>query len=134
MSEKSKVAAGDLSVGYEFPEVSYRLEPLTVALYLKAAGSDGGLYHDGKLVPPTAIAAYAMATLADNMELPSGTIHTHQELEFKKAVPVGGTITCRAKVSRNQARGKFHFLSIDLDVLDLSKRSVMVGKSGFILP
>lgn len=134
MSEKSKVAAGDLAVGYEFPEARYELEPLTVALYLKAVGESGGLYQDGKLVPPTAIAAYAMATLADNMELPSGTIHTHQELDFKKTVPVGETITCRARVSRNQARGKFHFLNIDIDVLDSGQRSVMVGKTGFVLP
>ncbi|MFH0941807.1 MAG: MaoC family dehydratase [Chloroflexota bacterium] len=134
MFEKRKVAAGELAVGYEFPTASYRLEPETVALYLKAVGAGGGLYRDGKLVPPTAIAAYAMATLADNMALPEGTIHTHQALEFKKTVPVGETITCCARVSRNQARGKFHFLNIDLDVLDSGQHPVLAGKTAFILP
>lgn len=133
MSEKPKLAAGELTVGYEFPAASYCLELETVALYLRAVGA-GGLYRDGKLVPPTAIAAYAMATMADNMALPEGTIHTHQELEFKKAVFVGETITCKARVSRNQARGKFHFLNIDLDVTDSGQHAVLAGKAGFILP
>lgn len=134
MSDRQKVAAGNLVVGYEFPTASYRLEPEVIATYLKAVGAGGGLYQDGKLVPPTALAAYAMATLADGMTLPSGTIHTHQELEFKAAVPVGETITCYARVSRNQARGRFHFLSVNLDVLDAKRRSVMTGKTSFILP
>ena len=133
MSDKQKVAAGQLVVGYQFPAASYRLEPETIATYLKAIGASGSRYDD-KLVPPTAIAAYALAALSDNMSLPSGTIHTHQELEFKSAVPVGETITCYARVSRNQERGKFHFLSIDLDVLDQKQRSVLAGKTSFVLP
>lgn len=133
MPEKTKTAAGELAVGYEFPPATYRLDPETVALYLKAV-SGGQLFRDGKQVPPTAIAAYAMASLADNMAIAEGTIHTQQELEFKKAVPVGETITCYARVSRNLARGKFHFLNIDLDVRDSHNCLVMAGKTGFILP
>lgn len=134
MPEKPKIAAGDLLVGYEFPPASYHLNPETVALYLKAVGGGGRLFQDDKLVPPTAIAAYVLASLAQNMTLAEGTIHTQQELEFKKAVVVGETITCRAKVSRNLARGKFHFLNIDLAVRDSRGQPVMAGKTGFILP
>ena len=134
MPEKPKIAAGKLAVGYEFPPSIYRLEQETVGLYIKAVGSGGQLFRDGKLVPPMAIAAYAMTSLAQNMVLAEGTIHTQQELEFKKAVLVGETVTCRAKVSRNLARGKFHFLNIDLDVRDSHGRPVMAGKTGFILP
>ncbi|RJQ40012.1 MAG: hypothetical protein C4555_02180 [Dehalococcoidia bacterium] len=133
MSEETKIAAGELVVGYEFPPASYCLDPETVALYLKATGG-GDFYREGKLVPPTAIAAYAMAGMAENMALAEGTIHTQQELEFKRVVTVGETVTCRAKVSRNLARGKFHFLNIELDVRDSQTRPVMAGKTGFILP
>lgn len=133
MSERPKVAAGDLAAGYEFPSLNYRLTPEKVALYLEAVGG-GKLFADGGLVPPTAIAAYALASLAASMVVPEGTIHTQQALEFKRAVSVGETITCRAKVSRNQVRGKFHFLNIDLDVRDAQEHPVMAGKTGFILP
>jgi acyl dehydratase len=133
MAEKPKVAAGELTVGYEFPPATYSLDAERVALYIKVVGG-GRLFRDGKLVPPTAIAAYAMASLADSMTLAEGTIHTQQELEFKKAVAVGEKVTCLAKVSRNMARGKFHFLNIDLDVRDSHQQPVMTGKAGFILP
>ena len=132
MSDEQKVPAGELAVGYEFPPVSYHLEPEVVAAYVTAVGAGDSL--NGGLVPPTALAAYAMAILLENMDMPSGTIHTHQQLEFKSAVVVGEIITCHAQVSRNQSRGKFHFLNIDLDVLDKTQRSVLAGKANFILP
>ena len=133
MPDKQKIPAGRLAEGYEFPAVSYRLEPEVVAAYLKAVGA-GGSFYDDKLVPPTAIAANVLAVLSDNMSLPSGTIHTRQEMEFKGAVTVGETITCYARVSRNQERGKFHFLNIDIDVHDQKQRPVLTGKTSFILP
>jgi hypothetical protein len=134
MTEKPKISAGELAVGYEFPPASYSLDSETVALYLKAVGGGGRLFRYGKLVPPTAIAAYAMASLAARMTLAEGTIHTQQELEFKRAVGVSETVICHAKVSRNLARGKFHFLNIDLDVRDSRQQPVLAGKIGFILP
>ena len=134
MAEKPMIAVGELAVGYEFPSASYNLNSEKVALYLKAVGGGGRLFRDGNLVPPTAIAAYAMAGLGASMALVEGTIHTHQEMEFKKAVSVGEKVTCRARVSRNLARGKFHFLNIDLDVRDSRQQVVLAGQAGFILP
>jgi len=132
MLDRQKLVAGELEVGYEFPTVSYQLEPDLVATYIEAVGAGGSLSEG--LVPPTALATYAMAILLENMSMPSGTIHTNQELEFKGAVSVGEIITCNARVSRNQERGKFHFLNIDIDVLDKKRRSVLAGKASFILP
>lgn len=134
MSNKQKMEYRQLETGFEFPLSQYRLEPSTVAAYLRAVEETSALYHEPGLVPPTAIAAYAMAALAESIVLPPGTIHVSQELEFLNPVKVNDTITTHATVSRKQSRGKFHFLNVDLNVLNQQQEAVLLGRTSFILP
>jgi len=92
------------------------------------------LYQDTKLVPPMAIAAYAMAALSQDISLPPGVIHVSQELEFISTVSVNDSLTSYAKVGRKQSRGKLHLLAISLDVLNQNQEAVLTGKTTFILP
>ncbi|MFH1775821.1 MAG: MaoC family dehydratase N-terminal domain-containing protein [Chloroflexota bacterium] len=133
MPEQPKVEFSQLEPGYEFPPASYRLEPAAVATYLKAV-EDSNRYGDGGLVPPTAIAAYAMAALGEAISLPPGTIHISQELDFINATNIGDTITSYAKVSRKQERGRLHLLTVTLDVRNQGGQPVLAGRTGFILP
>lgn len=134
MSKRQKVEYPQLQPGYEFPSASYELDSSVVATYLKAVEETSQLYHNTELVPPTAVAAYAMATLSESISLPPGSIHVYQELEFIDTVGMRDTITCHAKVGQKQNRGRLHLLTIDLDVFNQNQKKVLAGKTGFVLP
>ena len=134
MSKRPKVEYRQLEAGYEFPAASYELDSSAVAAYRKAVEETSQLYQDTELVPPMAIAAYAMAALSEGISLPAGSIHVYQELEFLDTVSVRDTITCHSKVSRKQSRGGLHLMTVDLDVFNHDQRKVLGGKVGFVLP
>ena len=134
MTKQPKLDYRQMEVGYEFPPTSYKLDVSMVSTYLKAVDETSQLYRDTELVPPMAIAAYAMAALSQGISLPQGTIHVNQELEFLDTVSVRDTITCQAKVSRRHDRGRLHLMTIDLDVFNQNQEKVLAGKVGFVLP
>lgn len=134
MAKRSKIEYSRMEVGDRFTPISYKLEASMVATYLRAVEESSRLYQDTELVPPMAVAAYAMAALSEGISLPPGTIHVNQELEFLDAVSVGDTITCQASVSRKQDRGRLHLMNIDIDVFNQNRKKVLAGKVGFILP
>ncbi|MFH1031016.1 MAG: MaoC family dehydratase [Chloroflexota bacterium] len=127
--EYSQIQPGD-----ELPAASYKLDSSMVADYIKAVEETGDIYVNSGLVPPTAIAAYAIKALTQVFTVPPGTVHTSQSLEFLDTLNVGETITCQAQVNRKQERGRFRFLTIDLIVSNQDKRKVMTGKTSFVLP
>lgn len=140
-NEYQKVQCEQVDTGYEFPPASYDLDAEAISKYLKAVDESSSLYWQSDnsqaltgLVPPMAIATYAMTMLSQRLSLSPGSIHVTQEIEFLKTVEVGTTITCQAKVSQNWKRGKFHLLTINLSVFNQNKELVQSGKVGFILP
>lgn len=134
MPGQQKIEYSQLEVGYQFPPSSYKPDASIVSTYLKAVEDTSRLYQDTKLVPPTAVAAYAMAALSRSICLPPGAIHVSQELEFIDAVSVNDSLISYARVSRKQSRGKFHLLAIDLNVFNQNQKAVLAGKASFILP
>ena len=105
-----------------------------MSVYLKATGDTSDLYQNTGLIPPMAVAAQAMAALAESISLPPGTIHVSQELEFIGAVRIEDTLTSHARVLKHQQRGNLHLLSVELNVLNQKKEQVLTGRTGFVLP
>ena len=134
MPEEQKVGYSQLETGYKFPPSSYKLDSPTVATYLQAVEETSSLYQNTELVPPMAVAAYAMAALSEGISLPPGTIHVSQEFEFLDTVSTTDTVTSYATVSRRQNRGKLHLLTVDLNVFNQNQRKVLAGKTSFVLP
>ncbi len=134
MSQQPKVEYSQLEKGYEFPLVSYALDPKMVSTYLKAVEETDSIYQGTGLVPPTAVAACAMAALSESLSFPPGSIHVSQEFEFKDVISIGDTVFCKAKVSRKQTRGKLNLLSVSLEVRDQEQKLVLSGETGFVLP
>ncbi|MFU8797047.1 MAG: hypothetical protein ACNA7X_07170 [Dehalococcoidia bacterium] len=120
----------ELTPGYEFPPASYELSASLVSKYVRAIDGKG----DG-LVPPLAITACAIATMAGSISLPPGTvaIHASQDLEFFKHVPLGTTVECRIRVAQKIARGKMGMLILQLEILDKGKEKVQAGKATIAL-
>jgi len=131
---KAMISYEELIPGYEFPPASYELSASLISKYLEAVDCADELKVLGGFVPPLAIAAYAMATMAGSLSLPPGTIHASQEFEFFKLVPIGATINCQAKVARKLARATMRMLVLELDVFDTSKEKVQSGKATIVLP
>jgi acyl dehydratase len=129
MTDKS-ISYEELISGYKFPPASYDLSVSLVSKYLEAVDGAGNGF-----VPPLAITALAIATMAGAIPLPPGTIaiHASQELEFFKLVPIGTTIECRIGVAQKIARGKMSMLILELEVFDQGKEKVQSGKTTIAL-
>ncbi|MFW6056902.1 MAG: hypothetical protein ACOC9B_06305, partial [Chloroflexota bacterium] len=85
-------------------------------------------------VPPLAIAARAIASLSDLVELPAGTIHASQEFDFSGLLPVGARVTCLARVHRKLSRGPMRMLTLELVISDTNGTTVQRGLSTVVLP
>jgi len=134
MLKQPKIEYSQLETGYEFAPSTHKLGASVLSTYLKAVEDTSSLYQDTNLVPPMAIAASAMAALSRGICLPPGAIHISQELEFIDTMSVDDSLTSYAKVSRKWSRGKFHFLDIAINVCNQNQRTVLTGKTSFILP
>ena len=122
-----------LVVGYEFPTTSYHLTESVIFKYLEAVGGQRHLLTSG-IVPPLAIAAYAMTALSKSFSVPKGAIHVAQELEFLKLVPIGTTITCSGRVAQKVQRGGLHLLALEINALNQDKEKVLSGKATIAVP
>ena len=119
----------DLTPGHEFPPVEYVLDEASVSAYVEAVGAAARLH-----VPPLAVAARAIASLGDLMEMPAGTIHASQDFDFSALVPVGARVICVAKVLRKLSRGPMRMLTLEMVVSDTNGSVVQRGRSTVVLP
>ncbi len=119
----------ELTPGFEFPPVEYRLEEGIVADYVAVVGVE----QTGH-VPPLAVAARAIASLGELMILPPGTIHASQEFEFHGLVSPGDGISCVAKVIRKVSRGPIRMLTLEMRITNESGALIQVGRSAIVLP
>ncbi len=134
MTQKSKTDFYTVAVGFEFPSKAYMLDSELIGAYLGAVKESHVLYSEQKLVPPLAIAAYAMTALSESSTFPPGTVHVTQELDFLKEVLVGESITCRSKVTRRLDRAGMRIMTTEIDVFDRNEQKVLAGRVGFVLP
>jgi acyl dehydratase len=131
---QQKIDYGELTTDYEFAPVGFQPDAEMVAAYLSAIEGDKSTYEQDKIVPPMAIAALAMAAMSEGLVLPPGTVHVSQELQFLSTVSFNETLTSYARVNRKVARGKFHMLTVGINVLDQKQVTVLTGETSFILP
>jgi len=122
-----------LAVGHEFPSTSYQLTESVISKYVEAVGEQRDFLTSG-IVPPLAIAAYAMSALAKAFSVPPGSIHASQELEFLKAVPIGATISCGGKVVQKVERGRLNLIVLEINAITQDKEKVLTGKATIAIP
>ena len=130
---EQKVQYKQLITGFEFTPSTFQMDADTVVAYKKATEDNDPVYA-GKIVPSMAVAAIAMAAMADKFEVLPGTIHVSQQLDFLKAVYTGETLISYAGVKRKVERGSFNMLNITIRVENAKKETVMTAETGFILP
>ena len=85
-------------------------------------------------VPPMAVASLSLRGVVEDMGIPSGTLHSGQELEFHMVVSVGESVKCEASISQSSVRGGRQFVTVALSVCDSEGLQVMSGKSTLVTP
>ncbi len=127
----------DLTTGYEFPPTPLALDAETVARYLAATGDDNDVYwRDSALyfVPPLAVAALSLRGMAESLALEPGSLHTGQELTFRRPVRVGERLTAQARVGASSKRRGMAVLSVELAVVDDIGEEAISGRMMLLVP
>jgi len=113
----------------------YTLDDMSVIRYTTAVGDESGLKNaDGRLVPPMAVAALGLRGVVEDLQIPGGTLHTGQELEFLQLVIRDSVLHCQAVVMQNSVRRDRRFLVVGLTVTDEHDSKVLIGKSTLVIP
>ncbi len=100
-----------------------------VRLYVDAVAVSHSNYLKDGLVPPLALTACALGALLEKLELPSGAIHSLQEMETLKPLAVGARITGVAAVERPRERGGLMFTTVGYTLTDSDGFPVQTGKT-----
>ena len=124
----------ELPAGHEFAPVERRLQPLDVQLYVQAVQESNAMFQEGDMIPPTALGAYALGIILQEVDLPAGTVHAAQDMSFSGPVASQETIVFRARVAQNSVRGGWRFLAIDFSGSDSRDKQVIEGRSTVLVP
>ncbi|MAX04306.1 MAG: hypothetical protein CL883_03175 [Dehalococcoidia bacterium] len=101
--------------------------------YLKSTSeSTDGI--DTNFAPPMSLGALAVRAAITDLEIPGGTLHLTQEVEFFGPFPIGETISCSAKLLQNSVRAGMRILVIGLLIKNSAGLQLMSGKSTITVP
>ncbi len=98
---KTSIAA--LPRGHVFPPAPVRLTAADAAAYAAATG-DCSDYVAAGHVPPLAVAALALRLLLEAYELPPGSLHTGQEVEFRAPLRPDAELAMTGEVAQRSER------------------------------
>ena len=105
-----------------------------VMTYLTAVGDRNQLYTSSEVVPPLFISARVLGSLMKSLDLPSGTIHSLQEINSLTSVKFGEKIEGSATVSGSRRRGPVIFTTVDYKVATLHGEIIQTGKTTVLQP
>jgi len=116
MAAGSRTLLTDLPKGHEFPVTTFLLSRDHVARYLDAVEDTNAVYLDRGLAPPLAVAALALGSLLEVIELPAGTLHTGQEVEARAGVPLDAALSLAGRIAQRSERAGMVISVIEFDV------------------
>lgn len=126
-----------LAVGDTISDRTFLLDEDAVEKYVAAVRDESGVFdtsEDSPVVPPMAIAAFALRGVLQDLGIPNGTLHTGQEMKFLGAISVDGVLHCEAKIVQNAVRAGFRFIGVGMDVRSADNGRVMTAKSTIMVP
>ena len=116
MAAPARTSLTDLEAGHQFSTATFSLDADDVRAYLDAAGDTNAAYLELGLAPPLAVAARALASLLDEIELPPGSIHRKQDVESRGGVAIGAELMLEASIAGRSERGEGVFTEIAFEV------------------
>jgi hypothetical protein len=101
--------------------------------YLRATGEDPEVWLEADLVPPLAALALTLAALTEEMPLPAGVIHSGQEVDFVRAIPIDSEITGFAVIDRRSERAGVLMTQLGFE-LQVEDETAARGKITIVMP
>ena len=102
--------------------------------YLIAVCDTGVEYRQFRMVPPVAISSLIIGALLEKLGLPSGTIHSLQEIETLGPALIGDLLRARAVIGQPRQRGGVKFVTVNYRVNNAAGEEVQVGRSTVLVP
>ena len=102
--------------------------------YLISVGDTSPEYGEFGIVPPVAISALVIGALLDKLRLPSGTIHSLQEIETIAPAHTGDSLNAFARIGQTRQRGELKFVTVNYNVNNSTGKAVQVGRSTVLVP
>lgn len=121
-------------MGYEFAPIRFQLHQSEVGLYLRSVWESNPIFSQHGVVPPTALAAYALRGILREINLPSGAIHTAQDTSVLRPITSDEAITFHARLTQNSVRSGWRIVSVDFSGLDEGENLVIRGRSTVVIP
>jgi hypothetical protein len=138
MAAPARTVLTDLPQGHEFALAGFTLTRERIEQYLAAVEDDQSIYFERGVCPPLAVAALALGSILESVELPPGTLHTGQEIEQRTLVPMDTPLSLRARLARRSDRAGLAIAAIEFEVTAgdaqepalIGKTTVMVAPEG----
>ena len=102
--------------------------------YLIAVSDTAVEYTKSGMVPPVAISSLVIGGLLEKLGLPSGTIHSLQEIETIGPALIGDLLRASAVIGQTRQRGDLKFVTVNYSVNNAAGKEVQVGKSTVLVP
>ncbi|OGO50919.1 MAG: hypothetical protein A2148_02155 [Chloroflexi bacterium RBG_16_68_14] len=135
MAVPARVLLATLPKGYQFPPTSLRLTVEDVSCYLDAVQDPNPLYLERRLAPPLAVAALALGSLLEVVELPAGTLHTGQEVEARAGLPIDAELTLAGRIGQRSERAGLIISVIEFELTAAgSDAAALTGRTTVLAP
>ncbi|MBM3940709.1 MAG: hypothetical protein FJ318_07465 [SAR202 cluster bacterium] len=105
-----------LEPGHVLVDEAMTISAAACAAYRAAVEDETPQHLLNDVVPCMAVAAKALAAVLRAIDLPAGTVHTSQELEFAATVAPGSALHAKATIAQNSVRRGTRFIAVDFAV------------------
>lgn len=122
----SSINVATLPRGFQFPSIDFQVSAADCRRYGKAVEAAG----EG---PALALAAFALRRLLTAIELPAGSLHASQDVEFLAPASLEAPLTMRARLAQRSERAGMVAAVIEFDVEDAGGL-LLRGRSTVLVP
>ena len=112
----------------------WSIDGSTLEKYLNATSTTSPIQTGTKLIPPVMLTAEILRLLMNKLDLPSGTVHSGQEINAYNLVRPDQYVLGWAHASKPSIKGEWQFVLIDFSLTDENYRAVLKGKTTVMVP
>ena len=105
-----------------------------VLAYLRAVGDELPVYSDAALVPPLLGVALALGQILQSKGLPAGAIHSLQEFDTLRPIPIGSSLRTWLCLERQRERDGLRFLSFGISMDTPDGETALAIKTTLLAP
>lgn len=105
-----------------------------VLAYLRAVGDEQPIYAGTGLAPPMFGVAMALGQILQRRALPPGAIHSLQEFDTLRPIPIGSGLRTACSLERQRERAGLRFLTFGIDMNTPEGDTALAIKTTLMVP